>query len=212
MREFKQIISKLKVKTLYLMPGEHDAGLDYGLAYTEVFGPTHYAFQHKGVSFFVLDNVSDPRGQLGDQQLAWLKTQLAGLAPNARIVVFTHRPLFDLKPDWDWFTRDGSKAIDLLTPFQNVTVFYGHIHQENHHMTGHIAHHSAKSLIFPLPSPDTPGPGGEAAAEGIGPKRKPLPWNGAQPFSGLGFRGVQADVSPVRYDLVEYPVIKPRSA
>ena len=36
-------------------------------------------------------------------------------------------------------------------PYSNVTVFYGHIHQENHHMTGHIAHHSAKSLIFALP-------------------------------------------------------------
>ena len=65
--------------------------------------------------------------------------------------MFTHRPLFDLYPQWDWATRDGAQAIELLMPYRNVTVFYGHIHQEHHHMTGHIAHHSAKSLIFPLP-------------------------------------------------------------
>lgn len=32
-------------------------------------------------------------------------------------------------------------------PFRNVVVFYGHIHQEHHHMTGHIAHHAANSLM-----------------------------------------------------------------
>jgi hypothetical protein len=49
---------------------------------------------------------------------------------------------------WDWATRDGAQAIEMPMPYENVTVFYGHIHQEHHHMTGHIAHHSAKSLVF----------------------------------------------------------------
>jgi hypothetical protein len=69
---------------------------------------------------------------------------------DARIVVLTHRPLFDLYPDWDWSTKDGSAVIGALMPHKNVTVFYGHIHQEHHQMTGHIAHHSAKSLMFPF--------------------------------------------------------------
>ena len=25
------------------------------------------------------------------------------------IIVFTHRPLFDLKPEWEWFTREATK-------------------------------------------------------------------------------------------------------
>ena len=90
--------------------------------------------------------------------------------------MLTHRPLFDLQPKWDWTTADGAKAIELLMPYQNVVVFYGHIHQENHHMTGHIAHHAAKSLIFPLPAP------------GSQPKRTPLPYDAAKP--GLGTRAV----------------------
>jgi hypothetical protein len=212
MREFKDIVGQLKVKTLYLMPGEHDAGLDWGTAFREIFGPTRYAFAHKGVNFIVLDNVSDPRGQLGEDQLAWLKGHLATLPPQVPIVVFTHRPLFDLRPDWDWFTRDGGRAIELLAAYPNVTVFYGHIHQENHHMTGHIAHHSAKSLIFPLPSPDTKGPGGEAAAEGIGPKRKPVGWSPAKPFGGLGFRAVEAGAAPGGFSIAEYSVTGAKEA
>ena len=42
-------------------------------------------------------------------------------------------------------TSDGSSVIEALMPYQNVTVFYGHIHQENHFTTGNIAHHSANA-------------------------------------------------------------------
>lgn len=52
------------------MPGEHDASLDAGEAYREFFGAPHYTFDHKGVHFIVLDNVSDPGARLGDAQLA----------------------------------------------------------------------------------------------------------------------------------------------
>ena len=30
-------------------------------------------------------------------------------------------------------------------PYRNVTVFYGHIHHEHHHRTGHIEHHAAQA-------------------------------------------------------------------
>ena len=153
MREVKEVIGGLTNKNVRFMPGEHDAALDHGEAFKEFFGETHYSFDHKGVHFVVVDNVSDPAARIGEEQLVWLAADLAKQPKDARIVVFTHRPLFDLAPAWDWATRDGDKAIDILMPYQNVTVFYGHIHQENHHMTGHIAHHSAKSLIFPLPAP-----------------------------------------------------------
>ncbi|MDB5813039.1 MAG: serine/threonine protein phosphatase [Rhodocyclales bacterium] len=196
MGEFKEIVGALKVPTLYFMPGEHDASLDRGKAYQEFFGQTYYSFDHKGIHFVVIDNVSDPSASIGDEQLAWLAADLKPLADDARIVVFTHRPLFDLYPQWDWATRDGDKAVSLLMPYRNVTVFYGHIHQENHHMTGHIAHHSAKSLIFPLPAP------------GSQPKRLPLPWDAGQPYRGLGFREVTAKPVRAEYTLVEFPVQK----
>ena len=192
--EFRDIVSQLKVPTVRFMPGEHDASLDNGKAFIEFFGPTHYTFDHKGIHFIVLDNVSDPAARIGDEQLAWLGADLQKQPKDARIVLLTHRPLFDLAPQWDWATRDGAKAIEMLMPFQNVTVFYGHIHQENHHMTGHIAHHSAKSLIFPLPAPLSQ------------PKREPVPWDAAQPYRGLGFRQVEAEDAGTKFAITELPV------
>jgi len=192
--EFKKIISELKVKDVRLMPGEHDASLDRGEAYREFFGAPYYSFDHKGVHFIALDNVSDPAARIGEEQLAWLKADLAKQAADARIVVLTHRPLFPLFPQWDWATKDGEQAIELLMPHRNVTVFYGHIHQEHHFKTAHIEHHSAKSLIFPLPAP------------GSQPKRAPIAWDPAQPYRGLGFREVEAEHD--EYKLTEYPVVK----
>ncbi len=194
--EFRGIVSELKVKNVRFMPGEHDASLDNGAAFLEFFEKTHYTFSHKGVNFIVIDNVSDPTGSIGDAQLKWLDSELKKLDKDARVVVFTHRPLFDLAPSWDWATRDGARAIELLMPYRNVTVFYGHIHQENHHMTGHIAHHSAKGLMYPLPAPLSL------------PKKAPVPWDPAAPYRGLGFRGIKTNVAKSDYTITEYPLAK----
>jgi Calcineurin-like phosphoesterase len=179
LKEFKAIVSELKVKNVRFIPGEHDASLDEGAAYKEFFGPTHYSFSHKGVNFLALDNVSDPTGSIGDEQIAWMKKELEKFSKNQPLVVFAHRPLFDLAPDWDWATKDGSNALTLLEPYSNVTVFYGHIHQEHHHVTGHINHHAATSLIFPLPAPMSVA------------KKAPIPWDEKNPYKGLGYREVK---------------------
>ena len=178
MKRFREIVSALRIKDVRFMPGEHDASLDKGEAYKEFFGEPYYTFDHKGVHFIAVDNVSDPAAKLGDEQLAWLAADLKQRHADDRIVVLTHRPLFDLMPSWDWTTADGAKAIDLLMPYKNVVVFYGHIHQEHHQNTGHIAHHAAKSLIFALPAP------------GSQPRRAPLPYDATSPGKGLGVRDV----------------------
>ena len=193
--EFREIVSALKVKDVRFMPGEHDASLDNGKAFKEFFGQTHYVFDHKGVHFIVVDNVSDPTAAIGDEQMQWLKSDLDRQPKDARIVVFTHRPLFDLYPQWDWATRDGAQAIALLQTHDNVTVFYGHIHQENHFMTGNIAHHSAKGLMFALP------------VAGSQPKNLPIRWDASAPYKGLGFREVDAERAPIKYAVTELPII-----
>ena len=179
LREVKEMALGLKVPTVRFFAGEHDAALDRGEAYLEVFGGAlNYTFDHQGVHFIVLDNTSQPAPVLGEAQLEWLKRDLAQRATDAPIVVLTHRPLFALYPQWDWATRDGAAAIELLSAHKNVTVFYGHIHHEHHHMTGHIAHHAAMAVMFPL------SPVGTAA------QKTQLPWDAAVPFKGLGWRSV----------------------
>ncbi len=194
--EFKQITNNLKTRNIRFMPGEHDASLDAGKAYQELFGDMNYTFDHKGIHFITLDNVSDPRASLGDNQLAWLAEDLHTRDKNAPIVVFTHRPLFDLAPQWGWATKDGAKAMELLFPYKNVTVFYGHIHQQQHHKTGHIAHHSANSLIFPLPKP------------GSVEKKYKIAWNPQQPYQGLGVRNIKATMADPQFELDEITLIK----
>jgi DNA repair exonuclease SbcCD nuclease subunit len=169
LREFQELAAAIKVPVRYFA-GEHDAALDRGEAYQEVFGATlRYTFDHKGIHFIVLDNTSDP----------------------APILVLTHRPSFSLYPQWDWATRDGQQAIELLMPFPNVTVFYGHIHHEHHHATGHIQHHAARSIMFPL------------APLGTAEKKTQVAWQPDLPYAGLGWRSVRPDGANA-YRLVEY--------
>jgi 3',5'-cyclic AMP phosphodiesterase CpdA len=177
--EFKRIVSELHVKEVHFLPGEHDASLDKGEAFEDAFGPTHYAFDHQGVRFVALDNVSDPQGAIGEEQLAWLEGQVRSTPATTPLVILTHRPLFDLFPAWDWATKDGARAVEILSAHPNVTVFYGHIHQAHHHQTGAIQHHAASSLVFALPAP------------GSQPKRAPLPWDADHPWRGLGWRDVR---------------------
>jgi 3',5'-cyclic AMP phosphodiesterase CpdA len=191
MARFKEIVSALKVKDVRFIPGEHDASLDHGDAYREAFGETRYSFDHKGVHFIALDNVSEASGILGDAQLQWLSADLARTPADMQVVVLAHRPLFDLYPAWDWMTKDGGRAIDILSQRDNVTVFYGHIHQEHHQMTGKIAHHSARSLVFPLPAP------------GSVPKKAPVPWDPASSDHGLGWRSIAMNEG--RTQLTEVP-------
>jgi 3',5'-cyclic AMP phosphodiesterase CpdA len=194
MRQFKAVVSELNVKELRFLPGEHDAALDGGEAYREFFGELHYAFEHKGVYFIALDNVSDPGSILGVEQLAWLAKQVAAVPKASPLVVFAHRPLFDLFPAWDWHTKDGAQAIAILQRHPNVHVFYGHIHQENEHQTGAVIHRAARSLVFPLPAP------------GSVPKKGPLPWDPQSADHGLGYREVKRVAAD--FNVQEHPFAK----
>jgi 3',5'-cyclic AMP phosphodiesterase CpdA len=180
--QFKEISSRLKTGKVVYVPGEHDAGIDAGELYRNEFGWSHYSFDHRGVHFIALDNVSQPKPEVGEEQRAWLAKDLARFSKAAPIVVFTHRPLFDLKPEWEWFTSDGDDVMNLLASFDNVTVLYGHIHRDDEHHERHASHYGARSLIFAFPDP----------AKTAGGDKKPLPFDKQHPFRELGIRTVDS--------------------
>ena len=119
------------------MPGEHD--LIGNSKYLDRFGKGTKGdgwsnFDHHGVHFIGLVNVAgqgDGKGLgiLGDEQLDWLKTDLAGRGASTPIVVFGHVPLWAVYPDWGWGTQDSQRAVGYLKRFGSVTVLNGHIHQ-----------------------------------------------------------------------------------
>ena len=176
MQLFKTISGRINTAAIHTVPGENDAALDGGVLYREHFGETHYSFDHKGVHFVALDNVSRGHPEVGTEQIAWMKADLARFPKTAPIVVFTHRPLFDLKPEWEWFTADGDDVMNALAPYENVTVLYGHIHRENVSQQGNAKHYAARSLIFAFNDPATNA------------DKKQMPFNKDQPFDGLGIR------------------------
>jgi 3',5'-cyclic AMP phosphodiesterase CpdA len=185
MKQFQEICAGMKVGKIVYVPGEHDAGLDGGQLYREFFKETYYSFDHRGVHFIALDNVSRAKPEIGPEQLAWLKKDISRFPKTAPIVIFTHRPLFDLKPEWEWFTSDGDDVMNVLAPYENVTVLYGHIHRDHEHEEGHAHHYAARSLIFAFPDPDKVA------------DKKPNPFDKDQPFRNLGLRIVNEPDSRV---------------
>jgi len=179
MRAFSRIGKGLRVPMVRCVPGEHDAGLDGGALFRDAFGDTSYAFDHRGIHFIALDNVSHGKPVVGAEQLAWLRKDLERFPRTAPIVVFTHRPLFDLRPDWEWFTGDGDQVLAALAPYENVTVLYGHIHREDVHTEGHATHYAARSLCWAFPDPASGAP------------KKPIAFDAQRPFANLGLRLVR---------------------
>jgi hypothetical protein len=162
-------IGGLKLDVHYA-PGEHDI-VDAATAksYMERLGKgardgAFYSFDHKGVHFISLNNVTDLKTNglvyLGADQLAWLADDLRAKTNSTPIVVFCHIPLWTIAPEWGWGTQDSQAALALLARFGSVTVLNGHIHQIMQKIEGNATFHTARSTAFPQPAPGTaPGPG-----------------------------------------------------
>lgn len=167
-----QIIKNFKGDVFYV-PGEHDF-LDDGEQYKQRFGKGTagngwYSFQHKGVHFLGLNNCVqvDAMGNLGAEQLAWMKSDLSRLSASTPIVVFAHIPLWMAYEKWGWGTADGAQALAMLKRFGSVTVLNGHIHQVMQKVEGNVAFHTAMSTAFPQPAPGSaPNPGPMAVPAG----------------------------------------------
>ena len=174
-----QVMKSIKTPQSFYVPGEHDYFVDNGQRYLERFGKgtkgTGYqSFDYKGVHFVGLVNVANisngktALGVLGDEQLGWLKNDLAGLRDSTPVVVFAHVPLWTVYEQWGWGTEDSAQALGLLRRFGSVSVLNGHIHQILQKVEGNITFHTARSTAFPQPAPgtaDSPGPMKNVAAE-----------------------------------------------
>jgi 3',5'-cyclic AMP phosphodiesterase CpdA len=161
-----QVIKSANVGETFYVPGEHDF-IDDGEQYKQRFGKGtqgngYYSFDHKGVRFIGLNNCVqvDAMGNIGAEQLAWFKNELAGMSKSTPIVVFAHIPLWMVYEKWGWGTKDGEQALAMLRPFGSVTVLNGHIHQVVQKVEGNVTFHTAMSTAFPQPAPGmAPNPG-----------------------------------------------------
>jgi len=164
-----QLLSRLKVSELHVVPGEHDVTDGPGTEFFARFGKPsnnrgYYSFDARGVHFIALVNVMNFKpnglGGLGEDQLNWLKDDLAGRSASQPIVVFAHMPLWTIYEPWGWGTDEGEQIAAMLRRFGSVTVLNGHIHQIVQKVEGNILFHTARSTAYPQPPAGSgPGPG-----------------------------------------------------
>jgi 3',5'-cyclic-AMP phosphodiesterase len=170
-------ILKAVKQPIHMMVGEHDWYFDMGEKWRAMFGKDTYSFDHKGVHFVVLNSVivedywtapkltpmqrmkamaqlDNPHGRpftVGEPQRDWLKNDLAKLAKDTPVLVFSHSPLYKLYKPWNFWTDDAEEVQALLQPFSNVTVIHGHTHQMLTNRIGNIQFHGMLSTAWPWP-------------------------------------------------------------
>jgi 3',5'-cyclic AMP phosphodiesterase CpdA len=172
-----EVLKEAKVGQTYYVPGEHDIFTDDAKLYLQRHGKGTkglgwHSYTHKGVHFIGLVNVANLRpgglGTLGNEQLDWLKKDVAGLGDSTPIVVYAHVPLWTVYAKWGWGTEDAEQALGHLKRFGSVTVLNGHIHQTMKKVEGNVTFHTARSTAFPQGEPgkaESPGPVKNVAAD-----------------------------------------------
>ncbi len=198
----EKIIGEAGLETHYV-PGEHDVLVDDGRGFFERFTKAGsrgwYSFDQGGVHFVGLNNVQNLEaggmGNLGPDQLAWLRDDLRGRAASQPIVVFAHVPLWTVYAAWGWGTDDAAQALTMLSRFGSVTVLNGHIHQIMQKVEGHCTFHTARSTAFPQPAP--------GAAPSPGPIKTLPP---GQLHAYLGIAQVSLRKSPAPLAIIDTPL------
>jgi len=137
-------------------PGNHDMDGDAAddrasrETWKRTFGPRHYAIQHAGATFIVLDNVyycghnpgaadsGQYRGLIGARQLEFVRNVLGNVPAEQLVVLSMHIPLVNYQDagtlsDNTW---DRRALLELLASRPHTVSFAGHMHLTEHHYLG----------------------------------------------------------------------------
>jgi 3',5'-cyclic-AMP phosphodiesterase len=173
-----EILKEIKAPQHYI-PGEHDWYLDMGAKWGQLFGEPHWTFDHKGVRFVGLDTVSrgpdywtarkmspeermdhmadldgsvaGPWAGVGPDQLDWLQKTLADWDKSRPVIIFTHNPLYEYYPPWNFWVRDWREVQAVLKPYANVTNIHGHVHQVLYNEIGTMRSIGMLATSWPWP-------------------------------------------------------------
>lgn len=178
MEKGKRILSKLKAP-IRSIPGEHDWYLDMGAAWKANFGEENWSFDHKGVHFIGLNSILVPDfwtaagltpqqrrdwfmplnspvpglWGVGEKGREWLKKDVAKVAASTPVVIFTHSPLWDYYPRWNFQVSDSKEIRQILGKFKAVTAFHGHVHHTVYNRIGNLTSIGTMSTSWPWPYP-----------------------------------------------------------
>ena len=200
-----EILKEVKIRKVFI-PGEHDWYLDMGKKYRELFGEPTWTFDHKGVRFIGLDTVSrapdywsmkkmspeermahmsvldgtvaGPWAGVGRDQLDWLQKTLANWDRNRPVIIFSHNPLYEYYPPWNFWVRDWRDVNEVLKPYTKVTNIHGHCHQVLYNEIGTMRSIGMLATSWPWPY----------APEGVPKLTKPMiRVDAGDHFDGVGW-------------------------
>lgn len=215
-----EILKEVKLRKVFI-PGEHDWYLDMGKKWTSLFGDPNWFFDHKGVRFVGLDTISrgpdywtakkmTPQERMGHMatldgsvagawagvgrdQLQWLSTTLASWPKNQPVVVFSHNPLYEYYPPWNFWVRDWREVQEILRPFANVTNIHGHTHQVLYNEIGKMRSIGMLATSWPWPY----APEGVPALTTCKVRVDP-----GDPFDGVGWDRIALKEGAVEHEYV----------
>ena len=173
-----ELLQEVKIKK-YFIPGEHDWYLDMGTAWNRMFGATPWTFDHKGVRIIGLDTISHAPdfwtsrkysnkermnhmatldgtlggawSAVGEKQLRYISSTLANWPKGSPVIIFTHTPLYEYYPAWNFWVRDWKAVQELLAPWTNVTNVHGHVHQPLYNEIGTLRSIGMLATSWPWP-------------------------------------------------------------
>jgi 3',5'-cyclic-AMP phosphodiesterase len=203
-----ELLKEVTIKKVFI-PGEHDWYLDLGEKWRALFGDPNWSFDHKGVRFIGLDTISrapdywtarnmSPQERMahmsvldgtvagawagvGKDQLEWLTSALSDWDKAKPVVIFSHNPLYECYPPWNFWVRDWRDVVAVLQPYGNVTNIHGHVHQPLYNEIGTMRSIGMLATSWPWPYAPT----------GVPPLTQPM--IRADPgdhFDGVGWSGL----------------------
>ena len=85
----------------------------------------------------------------------WLQTALSDVAKDAPIIIFSHTPLYEVYPGWNFWIRDWRQVHEIIGPYSNITNIHGHVHQPLYHETEGARFIGMLATSWPWPYPPT---------------------------------------------------------
>ena len=213
-----EIISELKIQK-YFIPGEHDWYLDMGKTWNQLFGTSPWTFDLKGVRFIGIDTISramdywtarnmSPEERmhaiagldnalpgawagLGREQLDYLDRTLSDWGPDKPVIIFTHNPLYEYYPPWNFWVRDWREVHEIVKPYKNITNIHGHTHQVLYNEIGAMRSIGMLATSWPWPY----------APEGVPDLTQPMiRVNPGDPFDGVGWGKLEFNADTQKVD------------
>jgi 3',5'-cyclic-AMP phosphodiesterase len=95
--------------------------------------------------------VAGPWAGVGRDQLDWLQKTLANWDRNRPVVIFSHNPLYEYYPPWNFWVRDWREVNEVLKPYTKVTNIHGHTHQVLYNEIGTMRSIGMLATSWPWP-------------------------------------------------------------